>query len=444
VNSALRDRHDARQVAIDALTLRFLRDHPLDAAHTLERLPRSSATAALGRVPPETLSPIWRYITPVAGDALLHALPDDTAAALLSEIEPGRAAGVLMRMDDATRERFLAGVGREVADDLRRLMAYPADSAGGLMDAHVAALRADTTAGQALEQLRAAHTRGFRTVFLVDNEQRPHATVEIQDLALADPERRLGDMSRPISVAVSAIDPRDSIVEILQDQHLDELPVLDVHGHLIGVVRARDVVRAARAESSADLQLMVGVSKEERALSPVHFAVRKRLLWMNINLVTAFLAASVVGLFESTIAQFTALAVLLPVVAGQSGNAGAQALAVTMRGLSLREIGVRQWPRLLIKEFGVGAINGIAISAVTAGGVYVWSRSEGLAIVIAIAMVMSMTIACVAGAVVPILLTRFGQDPAQSSSILLTTVTDVAGFMSFLGIATLLSGLLTP
>jgi magnesium transporter len=136
--------------------------------------------------------------------------------------------------------------------------------------------------------------------------------------------------------------------------------------------------------------------------------------------------------------------VLLPVVAGQSGNAGAQALAVTMRGLALREIGVRQWPRLLVKEFSVGAINGVAISAVTAGGVYFWSGSQGLAIVIAIAMILSMTIACVSGAVVPILLTRAGQDPAQSSSILLTTVTDVAGFMSFLGIATLLSSLLTP
>ena len=444
MNSVLRDRRDDRQTAIDALNLRFLRDHPLDAAHELERLPPSAANAALRRVPPETLSPVWGYITPVAGDALLHALPDDAGAALLSEIEPGRAAGALLRMDKATRERFLAGLSREVADDLRRLMAYPADSAGGLMDSHVAALRADTTAGQALEHLRAAHTRGFRSVFLVDDEQRPHATVEIQELALADPERRLGDMSRPISAAVSAIEPRDSIVELLQDQHLDELPVLDVHGRLIGVVRARDVVRAAREESSADVQLMVGVSKDERALSPVHFAVRKRLLWMNINLATAFLAASVVGLFESTIAQFTALAVLLPVVAGQSGNAGAQALAVTMRGLALREIGVRQWPRLLVKEFSVGAINGLAISAVTAGGVYFWSGSQGLAIVIAIAMVLSMTIACVSGAVVPILLTRAGQDPAQSSSILLTTVTDVAGFMSFLGIATLLSSLLTP
>jgi magnesium transporter len=431
-----------RQNAIDALNLRFLRDHPLDAAHELERHAPSAVALALTRLPPETLRPVWEHLTPVTGDALLHALPGDTAAGVLREIEPGRAAGSLLRMDEATRERHLAAVGPQTADDLRRFMTYPADSAGGLMDAHVAALRADTTAGQALERLRAAHARGFRSIFLVDDDQRPHATVDIQELALGDPDRQLGEMSRPIAASVSAIDPRDSIVELLEEQHLDELPVLDVHRRLIGVVRARDVVRAAREASSADLQLMVGVSKDERALSPVHFAVRKRLLWMNINLATAFLAASVVGLFESTIAQFTALAVLLPVVAGQSGNAGAQALAVTMRGLALREIGVRQWPRVLMKELGVGAINGVAIAATTAAGVYLWSGSQGLAIVIAIAMVLSMTIACLAGAMVPILLTRAGQDPAQSSSILLTTVTDVAGFMSFLGIATLLSGLL--
>jgi magnesium transporter len=218
--------------------------------------------------------------------------------------------------------------------------------------------------------------------------------------------------------------------------------VLDLHGQLLGVIRAAELMRALQESTSADLQMMVGVSKDERALSPVGFAVRKRLLWMHINLLTAFLAAAVVGVFESTIAQFTALAVLLPVVAGQSGNAGAQAQAVTMRGLALHEIGIRQWLRMVLKEFRIGLINGAAVALTTAAGVYVWSGSAGLALIISLAMVLSMTIACVAGALVPIMLTRFGQDPAQSSSIILTTVTDVSGFLSFLGIAALLSGLL--
>jgi magnesium transporter len=170
--------------------------------------------------------------------------------------------------------------------------------------------------------------------------------------------------------------------------------------------------------------------------------VRKRLPWLQINLLTAFLAAAVVGLFEDTIARITALAVLLPVVAGQSGNAGAQALAVTMRGLFLREISLRHWPRMVWKEASVGLVNGVAIAATTALGVWVWSRSIGLVAVISIAMVIAMVIAGMAGALVPIALRRFGQDPAQSSSIVLTTVTDIAGFLSFLGIATLLSGML--
>ena len=156
----------------------------------------------------------------------------------------------------------------------------------------------------------------------------------------------------------------------------------------------------------------------------------------------AVLAASVVGLFEHTIAAFTALAVLLPVVAGQSGNTGAQALAVTMRGLALREVRIRHWLRVSFKEVAVGFGNGLAVAATTSLAVYVWSRSLGLALVIGVSMVISMTLAGLSGAIIPMLLTALRQDPAQSSSIILTTITDVVGFFSFLGIATLLSGML--
>ncbi|MFM1896666.1 MAG: hypothetical protein RLZZ385_1740, partial [Pseudomonadota bacterium] len=199
---------------------------------------------------------------------------------------------------------------------------------------------------------------------------------------------------------------------------------------------------ALREDIVTDMQTMVGASKDERALSTSLFAVRKRLPWLQINLLTAFLAAAVVGLFEDTIARYTALAVLLPIAAGQSGNTGAQALAVTMRGLTLREITLRDWFRVLRKESAAGFINGLGIAVVCAGGVYLWSQSPGLALIMAIAMVSSMTIAGVSGALVPIVLKRFGQDPAQSSSIVLTTITDITGFMAFLGTATLLSAML--
>lgn len=163
---------------------------------------------------------------------------------------------------------------------------------------------------------------------------------------------------------------------------------------------------------------------------------------LQVNLLTAFLAAAVVELFEETIAQFTALAVLLPVVAGQSGNSGSQALAVAVRGLALREITVWCWPSVALKELATGAVNGIGVGIITSAGAYLWSKSIGLACVTGTAMIASMTVAGVAGAIIPMGLAAGGQDPAQSSSILLTTVTDVFGFMTFLGPATLLSSLL--
>ncbi len=432
----------ATSPAVEALTHRFLLDFPREAARELEGMPPEDAAPVLSREPLHVLTEVWDHLAPAVADPLLLALPEATAAALLGELDPGWAASTLCRLEPETRARYLELVGPNVKDDLVRLMEYTPDRAGALMDARVLAFHGETTAGDVLRRMRGERHNAQRNVFLVDESQRLEAVVDFQDLALAEPETLLSSLGHPPIATLAAVDPREMVVELLERQWIDELPVLDAHERLLGVIRAGALMRALQESTSADLQTMVGVGKEERALSPVGFAVRKRLLWMNINLVTAFLAAAVVGLFESTIAQFTALAVLLPVVAGQSGNAGAQALAVTMRGLALREIGLRQWARVLMKELRVGIVNGVVIALTTAAGVYVWSRSEGLALVIAISMVLSMTIACMAGAMVPLALTRVGQDPAQSSSILLTTVTDVAGFMSFLGIATLLSGLL--
>ena len=180
---------------------------------------------------------------------------------------------------------------------------------------------------------------------------------------------------------------------------------------------------------------MVGAGREEQALSGPVLAMRKRLPWLQVNLATAFLAAGVVALFEDTIARFTALAVFLPVVAGQSGNTGAQALAVAMRGLALREFRPRHWFRVARKEFLAGLVNGLAIALTTALVVYFWSGSVGMPLVLGMAMVFSMAMAGLTGALIPVVLTALGKDPAQSASIVLTTVTDVLGFLSFLGLA---------
>ena len=203
----------------------------------------------------------------------------------------------------------------------------------------------------------------------------------MQALALAEPGEHVGDLVGGVRAVVDPMASREDVGRMIEEHRLSDLAVVDLDGRLIGVIRHASMVEAEKERASVGIQTMVGVSRDERATSKVSFAVRKRLPWLQINLVTAFVAASVVGLFESTIAQYTALAVLLPVVAGQSGNTGAQALAVTMRGLALREIRASQWARVVLKETNVGFLNGLTVALTTAIGVLVWSGSYGLALI---------------------------------------------------------------
>jgi magnesium transporter len=433
---------DVKQQAFATVNRQFLLQHPSQAAELIDGFGKTDAVELLAEQQPDALAEVWRHLSPARIDEIVPELPDKLLKQVLQILDPSVSAISLMRISESSRDRCLALLPRRSAAEVRRMMDYPPGSAGRVMDSRAASFRGDLTAAAALEQLRQSKPRDLRQLFIIDSDRRLTGTVDIRDLAIAEPGDTLHDLARPPAARVSPFDDREQVAEQLKDFDLDVLPVVDIHGRLIGAIRHDALLKTLEEAVSVDIQMMVGAGREERALSPPQLAVKKRLPWLQINLATAFLAAAVVGLFESTIAQFTALAVLLPVVAGQSGNAGAQALAVTMRGLALREISTRHWFRVLFKEANVGVINGLAISLTTGLGVFIWSRSTGLALVIGIAMVLSMVIAGVAGSVIPIALTRLGQDPAQSSTIVLTTVTDVAGFMSFLGIATLLASLL--
>ena len=360
----------------------------------------------------------------------------------MQRVDPGRLASLLAALEKDEREELLALVRERTAKEVRSLLQYPPGSAGAMMDTRVQLFRRSATIADVVGRLR-QDPRPRRTgCFVVDSDNRLAGWVDMQEIALAGPEERIGGLVQPIGAAVNPTATSEEVGEFLEQHRLADLAVVDAEGRLLGAVRHASVVESELERASLGIQTMVGVSRDERATSTVRFAVRKRLPWLEINLVTAFVAAAIVGLFESTIAQYTALAVLLPVVAGQSGNTGAQALAVTMRGLALREIRASQWFQIVFKEANVGLLNGLAVAVTTAVGVYVWSGSDGLAYIIAASMVISMVIAGIAGAAIPIMLTILGQDPAQSSSIVLTTITDVAGFFSFLGIATLLAWLI--
>jgi magnesium transporter len=345
-------------------------------------------------------------------------------------------------MPATERDTLLTQLEPKVANEIREILSYPSDTAGALMDPRITAFGEDITVDEALKKMRTFKEKELGSIYLQDASGKLAGAVALGEIATAAPETKLKELVRGPTAMVTATASREEIVAYLKEQRLATLPVVDGANHLVGVIRYRQLVAAAEAEASMSMQTMLGVGKEERALSSVRFSVRQRLPWLEINLLTAFAAASVVGAFESTIGKYTALAVLLPVVAGQSGNAGMQALAVTMRGLALREVRPRHWPRLIVKEAGVGLLNGVAIALTTMLGVFFWSRSLGLTIVIGLAMIGAMLLAGLSGALVPVVLKALRQDPATSSSIVLTTFTDCGGFFFFLGLATLLSGLL--
>lgn len=424
------------------LTQAFLLNYPHGAARKLEALDPAEAADILGEQKVHAAARVLERLAPRMTLAILLELPAPFAAQLLESIDVAFAVSLLAQADSTRRAGWLDHMSKATAGEFRALLEYPENSVGQLMNPVIFAFNKSTSVGEALAQLRRQQVHSLPHLFLLNDDMTLHSRVDLRRLVLADESVPLAQLSAPVRVYVQALDPREEVLEKLGQHEIDILPVVDVDFRLVGVLESPALLDAVREDLVTDVQTMVGVSKDERALSSSLFAVRKRLPWLQINLVTAFLASAVVGIFESTIAQFTALAVLLPVAAGQSGNAGAQALAVTMRGLTLREITLRHWHRVMLKELAAGFVNGVGIALTCALGVYVWSRSGGLALVIALAMVVSMTIAGIAGAIVPIALKRFGLDPAQASSIVLTTVTDIAGFLSFLGIATLLAGFL--
>jgi magnesium transporter len=428
--------------AADVLNRRFFTDYPLDAARKIEELAPAGIVPVLSRQPVQILAPVWRRLLPATAASLLAKFPAELADRLVAELQPSEAARILAQMPDDDRQALLARLDPAISADLETIFSYPPGTAGRMMNPAIVTFRREMTVGQALRRLRERGMLTARSLFLVDEDHRLVGKVSLQEVVLATTDTVLGSLERPITKVVRPVAPLEEVSAAFETYRLLDLPVVDLEGVFLGAVTHEDLAQSVQEDATADIQTMVGASKEERALSNPLFTVRRRMPWLQINLLTAFLAAAVVGVFEQTIAQVTALAVLLPVVAEQSGNAGAQALAVTMRGLALREITVRQGMRVMRKDVIVGFVNGLGIALTCGIGVYVWSQSAGMVAVICVSMVLAMVAAGFAGALIPIVLTRLGQDPATSSSIILTTVTDVAGFFSFLGIATVMMSFL--
>lgn len=426
----------------------------------LATLPMEDIRAIVERVEPGRLAEVVRrldeavaarlvgLLSPERAAEILSRLPDETAAALLlhpsmdkaveaiQELDPDDAADIVGEMNRPQRDVFLEALG-EAGDVIEELLDYSEDTAGGLMTPEVMAVRRQWTVAEAIDAIRrrAAELEQIYYTYVVDRDDVLTGVVTMRDLILASPVTLIDEVTERDVASVSVDTDQETVASMISNLNLLALPVVDCKGRLVGIVTVDDVIDVIHEEASEDIQRLVGAGADERTDSPFFYALRMRLPWLLVNLATAFAAAAVVGLFESTIAKLTLLAIYMPVVAGQGGNTGAQTLAVLIRGLSLGEVPVGQGRRVVLRELGLGIANGIVVGLVTAAIAQLTSGRPILGAVIGVAMVLNMALACAFGALIPLALRRAGLDPAQASSIFLTTVTDIVGFGVFLGLA---------
>ncbi|PQJ81322.1 magnesium transporter [Polaribacter glomeratus] len=414
---------------------------PKDAAHTLDLFSAEIVLKYLAELKVDNARDIFFQLTPELITELILNMDDALFRELFFKVNTHLAARLLSRLDKNKVTDKLSLLPDLISREILDFLNYKEDTAGYLMETNVITFHSDNLVNDVLTRIRKIGKRNIMVIYVTDEEGKLLGKVPIQLIAISNPTEKLAKLMGAAPF-INAMGTREEILEAIEKEDLLQIPVTDINNILLGIIRNDALMSASKQEITENLQSMFGAGKEEQALSKWTFAVRKRLPWLQVNLATAFLASMVVGLFEETIAKITILAIFLPVVAGQSGNTGSQALAVTIRGLALKEIRISQWFRVAKKEIMVGFVNGVAVALTTGTIVYFWTSSLGIAIVIAISMVISMLIAGFAGAIIPIGLKAIGQDPATSSSIILTTVTDICGFLSFLGLASLLSSAL--
>lgn len=415
--------------------------HPADLADRLQRLPAEATSALLRQLPTETAAAVLTEVEKEKLPDWLGAFSTKQLAQVLQQLPCDHTVDLLPHLPAGQRREVLALLPPDRATEVKSLMRHREDSAGGIMDSRFISLRDDMTVEQVRELLRARaekeRTEDIAYLYVTDAAGRLVGIVSLRDLVFRRAERRIGEIMNRDVKCLRAADDQEEVARQFEHYHYLGLPVLDTESRLIGVVKASDALAIARKEATEDMQLMVGLSGEERALTPWHKAIRLRLPWLYVNLLTAFAAAAVIGLFESAIAKWTALAVFLPIIAGQGGNAGMQTLTIIIRDLALGEISPGDGRKALLKELMLGLINGLAVGVVVGVAGYFWKGSFALGLVAAAAMVLNQLAAAAAGVLIPFGLKSLRVDPALASSIFVTTVTDVAGFFFFLGLAVL-------
>ncbi len=422
-----------------SLAKKFFESDPGTVARHLETMPSEQVVDVFKKVSPALALEVFKHLHDNTKAILSEKLPSELFVKFIQHLDPVEAANVFLSLSKEKKAVFLEILDEKTKKEIKELLTYPEDSAGRIMKTDFIAFHQDIKVKEAIQKIRELASKGYAASYVYTLNQQGHlvGVMNMRDMMLAKETDLLETIMHKNVFRVECFDDREKVAHEISSRNVFAVPVVDPDGRLCGIIHAEQLLGDVQEEASEDLQKMFGASGDERTFSPVSFSLRTRLPWLYVNLLTAFLAAGVVSLFEDIIAKITILAVYLPVVAGQGGNAGAQSLAVVMRGLVMREIPASKAKQLIYKETWIGIINGLAIGVVTAAIAWLWQGNIFLGVVIGLAMIVNLAIAGFAGALIPLSMKAVGLDPAQCSSIILTTITDVMGFFAFLGFAVL-------
>lgn len=418
-----------------------------DAATTLETLPQDEASDVVGEMEVDAAADALSHMSiPLAVSVIEDLIEENPSFAgrMLSEMAPDDATDLLQALPKQDRDRLLALMGAGTALNLRELMVHPRESAGGMMTTQYLSVRENETVAEAIEHIRRGEPiEHAQQAFVTDRKGRLKGTIGLRKLLVSRSNELIGDICERHVDAVNPEIDRELLAREFEKYDYLELPIVDRSQRLLGIVTVDDVIDIIRAEGTEDAQRMVGAGKEEGVHSTVTQKLRGRFPWLIVNLFTSAVAAVVVMQFEGMIAEIALLAVMMPVIANQSGNAGQQSLAVTLRGIVLDEIRPKHSLMHVRREMTVGFLNGIVCGSIVGGIVVIAKIALGqpwhLGVVIAISMTATLTIGCITGSAMPLIMRRLGFDPATASTIFLTMVTDSMSFLIFLGLASLVA-----
>lgn len=433
---------EIRQSLADADRERMLRVfaelHASDIGRLLNGFEQDEAVAIFKMLPADLAAEVILEVDERLRKDLIDAITPGELVGVVGEMETDDAADVISELTPGDAQHVLEGIARKDSIAVQRLLVYPEDSAGGKMQAELVAVHEDSTVDKTIEEVRrkSHEIENIANVFVVDSGRKLIGVVPLAKLILAAPGVPIKDIAERDPVKVPTDLDQEEVAKIFQKYDLLSMPVVDQEGRLVGRITIDDVVDVIEEEIFEDFYRMAGLNVEERVLDPPFRAIWMRLPWLMVNLATVFLAASVVKVFQGTIEKLVLLAVLMPIVAALGGNAGTQAITVVVRGLALGDLEMKHARRVLFKEAVVGLANGFLIGLVATFIAYLLGGGLYIGLLIFMAMAINLVIAGISGAFIPLVLKWFNFDPAISSSIFVTTCTDIGGFLTFLGLAT--------